>query len=116
MRQLFIKDGIISSFEVIEDKIGTTIFIDDMWVSNPTLEDFYRAGWEDYIEPEPYIPSYAELVEQYIREHGYETYGAEIAIINNYAMDPSTYSDAYASYIQTRIDAKEWANEQKYRD
>lgn len=118
MRRTFIKNGVIRSFIVKNDKIIATLEIGDRMVSNPLLVDFLADGWEEYIAPvpEPYIPTYAELVEQYIREHGYETYGAELAIINNYAQDPTTYADAYAAYMQTRVDAKEWAEQQKHRD
>lgn len=94
--------------------IGTNTYVP------PTDEQLVSAGYEirEIIDPipEPYIPTYAELVEQYIREHGYETYGAEIAVINNYAQDPTTYADAYAAYMQTRVDAKEWAETQPHRD
>lgn len=121
MRQTFIKDGNIRSYEVQDGKVIATLLIDGVWVSNPTLEAFYADGWEDYIAPEPpapepYIPTYAELVEQYIREHGYETYGAELAILNNHAQDPMTYADAYAAYMQTRTDAKTWAGQQPHRE
>ena len=118
MRQTFIKDELVRSFEVADGKVIATLLIGGVWTSNPTLEAFLADGWQEYIAPvpEPYIPTYAELVEQYIREHGYETYGAELAIINNYASDPMTYADAYAAYMQTRVYAKEWANEQPHRD
>lgn len=118
MRQSFIKDGVIRSFEVQGGKVIATLIIDGDWVSNPTLEDFLADGWREYIAPVPYpyIPTYAELVEQYIREHGYPTYGAELAIINNYTQDPTTYADAYAVYMQTRVDAKTWAENQPRRD
>lgn len=118
MRQAFVKNGQIRSFEVQDGKVIATLEIGGVWVSNPTLEAFYADGWQDYTPPapEPYIPTYAELVEQYIREHGYETYGAELAIINNYAIDPTTYEDAYAAYMQTRVDAKNWANQQPHRE
>ena len=118
MRQMFIKDGKIRSFEVQSGKVIATLIIGNKCISNPTLEVFLADGWREYIVPvpEPYIPTYAELVEQYIREHGYPTYGAEIAIINNYAQDPTTYAEAYATYMQTRVDAKEWASTQPHRD
>ena len=118
MRKTFEKDGKIRSFEVDNDRVLATIEIGGEWVANPTLEAFLADGWLEYITPvpEPYIPTYAELVEQYIREHGFETYGAEIAIINNYSQDPTTYADAYSAYMQTRIDAKNWANKQQHRD
>ena len=114
----FIKDGQIRSFDVEDGKVIATLVIDSNWVSNPTMEAFYADGWQDYIAPapEPYIPTYAELVEEYIREHGYPTYGAELAILNNYAQDPTTYAQEYADYMQVRIDAKNWANSQPHRD
>lgn len=88
-------------------------------IYSPSDEQVLAAGWTitDEIDPvpEPYIPTYAELVEQYIREHGYLTYGAEIAVLNNYASDPTSYADAYAAYQQTRIDAKIWAESQPHR-
>ena len=118
MKQTFIKDGQIRAFDVINNKVITTIKINDAWISNPTLDNFLADGWREYIAPvpEPYIQTYAELVEQYIRENGYPTYGAEIAIINNYTQDPTTYADAYAVYMQTRVDAKNWAENQPHRD
>ena len=118
MRKTFEKDGIIRSFKVVDNRVMATIEIGSEWVANPTLEAFLADGWREYIAPvpEPYIPTYAELVEQYICEHGFKTYGAELAIINNYAQDPMTYADEYATYIQTRVDAKKWANEQPHRD
>lgn len=86
----------------------------------PTDEQLTAAGYEMYeiIDPvpEPYIPIYAELVERYIQEHGYPTYGAELAVLNNYAEDPTAYADAYAHYMQTRIDAKNWAEQQPHRE
>ena len=120
----FIKDSIIYTYKVENGRVCTTIKINGIWISNPTLESFYAEGWEDYIEPapepkptpEPHIPTYAELVEQYIREHGYPTYGAELAIINNYTTNPTEYEQSYAQYIQTRADAKIWASEQPHRD
>ena len=117
-RKSFIKDGEVRWFNVDDERVYATIEIYGEWISNPSLEDFYDAGWREYIAPvpEPYIPTYAELVEQYIREHGYETYGAELAIINNYAQDPTTYADAYAAYMQTRVDGKIWAENQPHRD
>lgn len=117
MKQYFIKDGKVRSFEVADGKVIATIEISGEWVSNPTLDAFYADGWQDYIVPipEPYVPTYEELVEQYIREHGYPTYGAELAVLNNYAECPTEYADAYAAYVQTRHDAKVWADEQPHR-
>lgn len=118
MRKAFEKDGKIRSFEIEKDRVMATLKIGGEWVANPTLEAFLADGWREHIAPipNPYIPTYAELVEQYIRENGFGTYGAELAIINNYAQDPSAYTEAYAVYMQVRVDAKEWANEQPHRD
>lgn len=86
----------------------------------PTDEQLVEAGYEirEIIDPipEPYIPTYAELVEQYIREHGYPTYGAELAVLNNYAENPAEYLEAWQAYMGVRHEAKEWANEQPHRE
>ena len=86
----------------------------------PTDEQLVAAGYEirEVIDPvpEPYIPTYAELVEQYIREHGYPTYGAELAVLNNYAENPAEYLDAWQTYMGVRHDAKEWAEQQPHRE
>lgn len=118
MRQTFEKDGIIRSFEVVDDRVMATIEINGVWVSNPTLEAFLADGWREYIAPvpEPILPKYAELVEQYIREHGYPTYGAELAVLNNYAENPAEYLESWQTYMGVRHEAKEWANEQPHRD
>ena len=69
---IFIKDGIKKKYEVQENKILCTIQIDGRWVSNPTIEQFKAQGWEEYtppvVEPQPYVPSYEELVAMKIRE------------------------------------------------
>lgn len=100
---------------VIKDKSKSGLYI-----YSPSDSQLQAAGWKikEVIDPipEPYVPTYAELIEQYIREHGYPTYGAELAIINNYATDPTTYADAFAAYQQTRIEAKEYAEKQPHRD
>lgn len=118
MRKTFKKDNKIRSFEVENDRILATIEIGNKWIANPTIATFLADGWQEYIAPipEPYIPTYAELVEQYIREHGYPTYGAELAVINNYSQNPTTYSDTYATYMQVRVDAKIWAENQPHRN
>lgn len=118
MRQTFIKDDKIRNFDVVGDRVLATIEIAGVWVSNPPLEAFLADGWREWIVPvpEPYIPTYAELVEQYIREHGYSTYGAELAIINNYTQDPTTYAESYAKYMQVRVEAKEWAESKPHRE
>lgn len=118
MRKTFEKEGIIRSFEVVDNRVMATIEMGGEWVANPTLEAFLADGWREYIAPvpEPYIPTYAELVEQYIREHGYETYGAELAVLNNYSENPSEYLEAWQHYQGVRHEAKEWAQSQPHRD
>lgn len=83
MVQTFIKDGIIRSFKVENNKVYTTIELDGFKITNPTLEQFKSIGWEEYIpeptpEPEPYVPTLEELVEQAIRggleEDNYQTH------------------------------------------
>lgn len=118
MRRGFIKDGKIKYFTVKGDKVIATVLIAGKYVSNPTMEEFLNEGWREYIPPvpEPYIPTYAELVEQYIREHGYPTYGAELAVLNNYAENPAEYLEAWQTYMGVRHDAKNWAENQPHRD
>lgn len=108
----------IRSFKIDGGKVIATLLIGGVWVSNPTLDAFYADGWEDYTPPtpEPVLPTYAELVEQYIRESGYPNYGAELAVLNNYAENPDEYADAYAAYHATRAAAKAWAEQQPHRD
>ena len=117
MRRGFIKDGKIKYFIVKGNKVIATVLIAGKYISNPTMEEFLDEGWKEYIPPtfhippppEPYIPTYAELVEQYIREHGYPTYGAELAVLNNYTCDAETYAEEYNTYMQVRQDAKQCA-------
>lgn len=118
MRKTFIKDGEVRSYEVVGGKVLATVQIAGRWVSNPLLVDFLADGWREYIEPipEPILPTYAELVEQYIREHGYLTYGAELAVLNNYSEDPVKYLEDYQIYQGVRHEAKIWANEQPHRE
>lgn len=118
IRKSYIKDGKVRSFQVDDERVYTTLEIGGQWVSNPTLTDFLADGWSEYIAPvpEPYIPTYAELVEQYIREHGYETYGAELAVLNNYSENPSEYLESWQHYQGVRHEAKIWAQSQPHRD
>lgn len=70
MIQTFIKDGEIRSFRVENNKVYTTIELDNLRITNPTLEQFKSLGWEEYVAPapEPYVPTVEELVEQKLRE------------------------------------------------
>lgn len=118
MRQTFEKDGKIRSFDVVDERVLATVEIAGRWVSNPPLADFLADGWREWIAPvpEPYIPTYAELVEQYIRENGYPTYGAELAVLNNYSENPSEYLESWQHYQGVRHEAKTWAENQPHRD
>lgn len=70
MIKIFKKQDVIRSFRVEDNKVFTTITLGDFNITNPTLEQFLSLGWEEYIEPEPepYLPTVEELVEQKIRE------------------------------------------------
>jgi uncharacterized protein YheU (UPF0270 family) len=64
-----IKDDKIISVAIIEDKVVATIEINGKWVSNPTLQQMYDCGWEEYtmvIEEE--LPTIENLVEGALRE------------------------------------------------
>ena len=72
MIQTYIKNGVIKYLNVENDKVYITIELDGFKVTNPTLEQFKSVGWVEYTtptpEPEPYIPTLEELVEQKLRE------------------------------------------------
>lgn len=109
-----LKKGVkVISFNTENDKAITTQKINGTWVSNPTIQALRDDGWTDYEEHDLIVEdTYEELVEQYIREHGYPTYGAELAVINNHANDPTAYAQDYADYMTVRDAAKQWAKEQ----
>ena len=75
--------------------------VEDEQPSNPTTPT-----------PQPNQATYEQLVEQYIREHGYPTYGSEFAVLNNYAVNPQAASQEYITYMGVRNDAKTWAHNQ----
>ena len=110
---IFIKDGIKKRYEVQAGKVLCTIEIGDKWVSNPTLEQFKNEGWEEYTPPQPptpqpYVPSYEELVVQKIRER--YTIDDELAILRQ----RDTKQDEFAEYNdfceQCKAEAKEETN------
>ena len=72
MIQIFEKDGKVRSFEVTDDRVMATLQIGGEWVANPTLKAFFTDGWQAYIAPvpSPDQPTYSQLVELDIREHG----------------------------------------------
>ena len=96
-----------------DGKVLCTIQIDDRWVSNPTLEMFLQQGWEEYIPPtppapQPYVPSYEELVVMKIRER--YTIDDELAILRQ----RDTKQDEFAEYNeyceQCKAEAREETN------
>lgn len=113
----FTKDNKTYSCHVRDGRVMTSIVIGENRVSNPSLELFLSQGWEvveeppvQVVEPEPYIPTRSEVIEQYIREHGYPTYGAELAVLNNYAENPAEYLDEWQAYMGVRHAAKAYAD------
>ena len=112
MRQTFIKDGDIRSYEVQDGKVIATLLIGGVWVSNPTLEAFYADGWEDYIPPvpEPILPTIEELVEGKLRER--YTINQEFEVQRKRDTDPQAFQ-AYYAYVEECI---AWANEQPHRE
>lgn len=110
---LFKKENEIKRYEVQDGKVLCTIEIGDKWVSNPTLEQFKNEGWEEYTPPQPptpqpYVPSYEELVVQKIRER--YTIDDELAILRQ----RDTKQDEFAEYNdfceQCKAEAKEETN------
>lgn len=113
MIQVFKKENTIKHFEMQDGKVLCTIQIDDRWVSNPTLEMFLQQGWEEYIPPtppapQPYVPSYEELVVMKIRER--YTIDDELAILRQ----RDTKQDEFAEYNeyceQCKAEAREETN------
>ena len=113
----YIKDEVVKRFKIIDNKVLTIIGN----IVNPTIEEFLADGWQEYTPPTPSVPeqilpTYSELVEQYIRNHGYPTYGAELAVLNNYAENQTEYLEAWQTYMGIRHAAKEWAEQQPHRE
>ena len=118
MKKTFKKDNIKKTFNVEGNKVIATVQLTSGWISNPTLDAFLNDGWEEYTEPEvePVKPKYTEreLVEQYMRIHGYPTPGSELAVVFNYLenKDNEHYIQEYEQHKATREAAKKWAKEQ----
>ena len=115
MTQLFIKDGQIRSFRVENGKIYTTIELDNLRITNPTLEQFKSIGWEEYIAPEPpapepYLPTIEELVEQKIRER--YSLNQEFEVQRKRDVETEAFQ-AYYDYVESCIT---WAREQEHRE
>lgn len=66
MLKIFKKDSQISTFTIEDNKVLT--FINN--VANPTIEQMYEWGWEDYEYPSQpsYEPTYDEKLERLVEE------------------------------------------------
>lgn len=110
---LFKKENDIKNYQVQNGKVLCTIQIGDKWVSNPTLEMFLQQGWQEYIPPtppapQPYVPTYSELVEQKVAER--YTLLQEIAILRQRNTKPDEF-DVYFRYVeQCKAEAKQELN------
>ena len=112
---IFIKDGIKKHYEVQDGKVLCTIEIGDKWVSNPSLEQFSAQGWEEYIPPQPpvpqpYVPSYEELVVMKIRER--YSIDDELAILRQ----RDTKQDEFAEYNDFAEQCKAEAKEETHKN
>lgn len=119
MRQYFRKGDVIRSFEVRDGKVLTTIVVGTNQVINPTLEQFYADGWEDYIMPvpEPVLPTIEELVERALRygeDGGTPTYTINQEFEVNRRRD--THPQEFATYNARVEECIAWANEQPHRE
>lgn len=112
MYKLFIKDGQIRSFRIEDNKVYTTIAIDDLRITNPALEQFKSLGWEEYTPPapEPYIPTIEELVESKLRKR--YSINQEFEVQRKRDVEPEVFR-VYYDYVEECI---AWANEQPHRD
>ena len=112
MIQYFIKNSQIRAFKVEDDKVFTTIILGDYNVTNPTLQQFLSTGWEYYIEPEPepYLPTLEELVEQKLRER--YSINQEFEVQRKRDVESEEFQ-AYYDYVENCIT---WAHEQPHRE
>lgn len=108
MTQLFIKDSQIKAFKVENNKVFTTIEMNGFNVTNPSLEQFLSIGWQEYIapEPEPYVPTLEELVEQKLRER--YSINQEFEVQRKRDVEPEAFQ-TYYNYVEECI---AWAKEQ----
>lgn len=113
------KDNKIIRAFVKGGKVLTTLQINGSWVSNPTLEQLYEDGWEEYTPPtpEPYIPSQEELYKQRVIELIRERYDNddELAILRQRDTKPDEFA-AYNTYVEqckTTAHAEVYGEEQE---
>lgn len=112
MIQLFIKDKQVRSFRVEDNKVFTTITLGEFNITNPTLDQFLSIGWEEYIEPEPepYLPTVEELVEQKIRER--YSINQEFEVQRKRDIETEAFTEYY-NFVEECIT---WAKQQPYRE
>ena len=114
----FRKDDITREFAVRDGRVMTTIIVDGLQVSNPSLELFLSHGWEIVPEPDPepapepkpYIPTIEELVEGKLRE--LYSINQEFEVQRKRESEPQAFQ-AYYDYVEECI---AWANEQPHRE
>lgn len=80
-----------------------------MKIINPTAEQYALAGWEEYVAPKvestPYVPTYAEKVEMFIREK--YTISDELAILRQRDTKAEEFAEYYAFCEECKAKAKE---------
>lgn len=112
MIQTFIKNQQIRSFKVEDNKVFTTIALGDFNITNPSLDQFLSLGWKEYIqpEPEPYLPTLEELVEQKIRER--YSINKEFEIQRKRDVETEAFTEYY-NFVEECII---WAKQQPHRE
>jgi hypothetical protein len=83
------------------------LVVGDKQIINPTKEQLLDNGWQEYIPPvaEPYIPTYEEKVEQFIREK--YTVSDELAILRQRDTKPDEFNEYFAFCEECKLKAKE---------
>ena len=113
----YIKDGKISSFRMIGDKVACSIIVGDNRIIYPTQEQMLQAGYEVYVEPivaqvepTPYVPTIEELVESKVRER--YSINQEFQVNRKRDTEPDAFQ-AYYDYVEECI---AWAYQQDHRE
>lgn len=110
MIQTFKQENTIKRYDVQDGKVLCTIQINGRWVSNPSLEQFKSQGWEDYTPPtppapQPYVPTYEELVVMKIHER--YSINDELAILRQRDTKPDEFEEYFNYVEQCKAEAKE---------
>ncbi len=97
-------------FKEIDNKkvfFNGILVVGDKQIINPTKEQLLNDGWQEYIPPvaEPYIPTYEEKVEQFIREK--YTISDELAILRQRDTKPDEFNEYFAFCEECKLKAKE---------